>query len=436
MRCTCRGRAVVRSSSAARRRQSIAFGLLWLCATACGDDSSPPLAGATETATGATTSGTSGTTTAATTNTTETSETSETGGDDTTAALDDSSGDDGVVVDPPPAFETHFTRPEPDQPDLALEDIVIELLESTPAGESVRAAYYTFTRTRIADAFVDAHERGVDVQLVLGNTNNPDGAALTTLRTGLEDRLTICREGQESGGCIGDRIQHNKFILFSELEDGSRDVVLQSSANFTNPQTNQFNNLVVIRDDTALYEAYSNYWTDLLAQVTNLDYYHSVVGDLQTKAYFYPRASGDTIVGILNNVDCAIGADVYLGMAIFTNPRIAIAERLVEMDAQGCNVHVLTRDGGNSGDILATLSVGTIDLTLQPIMHSKYLVIDGAYGANSSHQKLVWTGSHNFTGPALRRNDETLLKIRQDEVFEAFLEDWQHARSTAQTLHP
>lgn len=144
---------------------------------------------------------------------------------------------------------------------------------------------------------------------------------------------------------------------------------------------------------------------------------------------------GDTIVGILNNVDCPKGADVYVAMAYFTNPRVAIAERLAEMDAQGCGVHVLARED-TSLDIISTLSTGTIDLSLQPLMHSKYLLINGAYGANSSQQELVWTGSHNYTEPALRKNDETLLKIRQGAVFDAFFEDWQHARASALTLYP
>ncbi len=67
-------------------------------------------------------------------------------------------------------------------------------------------------------------------------------------------------------------------------------------------------------------------------------------------------------------------------------------------------------------------------------VHSKYLLISGAYGSKASHQNRVWTGSHNYTGPALRRNDEVLLKIRQDEVDNAFLGNWSHMRTLTQTL--
>ena len=43
-------------------------------------------------------------------------------------------------------------------------------------------------------------------------------------------------------------------------------------------------------------------------------------------------------------------------------------------------------------------------------LHSKYLLVEGVYDGKAG-RKLVFTGSHNYTYPALRANDETLLKI-------------------------
>src|SRR5690606_37723002 len=101
------------------------------------------------------------------------------------------------------------------------------------------------------------------------------------------------------------------------------------------------NNLVIIRDDKALYDAYAGYWTDLQAQQQDLNYYRSFTGDTGTKAYFYPRASGDTILGVLDNVTCDSGTSIRVAMAFFTSGRSEVAERLVSKRQQGCGVSVV-----------------------------------------------------------------------------------------------
>ncbi len=52
------------------------------------------------------------------------------------------------------------------------------------------------------------------------------------------------------------------------------------------------------------------------------------------------------------------------------------------------------------------------------IVHSKNMMIDGMY-AGARH-KLVFTGSHNWSGPALRDNDEAMLRITTPSVYDAF----------------
>jgi phosphatidylserine/phosphatidylglycerophosphate/cardiolipin synthase-like enzyme len=66
-------------------------------------------------------------------------------------------------------------------------------------------------------------------------------------------------------------------------------------------------------------------------------------------------------------------------------------------------------------------------------LHSKYLLIDARYAGSTAARRLVFTGSHNYTGPALTSNDETLLRIEDPAVFAAFLADWGQIKSAAQT---
>ena len=61
-------------------------------------------------------------------------------------------------------------------------------------------------------------------------------------------------------------------------------------------------------------------------------------------------------------------------------------------------------------------------------VHSTYLLVDAPYYDGTS-RKLVWTGSHNYSYSALRRNDEVLLKIRDRGIYQAFLQNWRLMRN-------
>lgn len=358
-------------------------------------------------------------------------------GDEADTGGTDDVGDTSPPVELP-TFETHFNEPSGGENDDTLEDVIIDYLDRAGPGSKVRAAFYTWSRTRVARAFVDAYEDGVDVRVIVGNTSQHDDGtywqAIQILREGLGSRLTICSEGQSSGGCIGDGIQHNKFTIFSDLDDGSEQVVLQSSANHTNPQRVQYNNTVIIRGDGALYDAYQNYWYDLHGQQQDLDYYRIFDGDENTRVYFYPRASGDTIVSILNNITCDTDAHIHVGMAYFSNPRTAVADTLAQRFDEGCDVSVLVRENTTGSNVIDALSVPGIDLAVFPAdathsVHSKYLLVDAPYGSQQQRRRLVWTGSHNYTGPALRKHDETLLRLEDDDVYDAFLDNWEMMRA-------
>ncbi|MEW6432238.1 MAG: hypothetical protein AB1730_12090 [Myxococcota bacterium] len=47
------------------------------------------------------------------------------------------------------------------------------------------------------------------------------------------------------------------------------------------------------------------------------------------------------------------------------------------------------------------------------------------------HRRLVFTGSHKWTGPALTSSDETLLRVEDDGVVADSLADWAHVAASA-----
>ncbi|MFJ9941224.1 phospholipase D-like domain-containing protein [Streptomyces erythrochromogenes] len=265
----------------------------------------------------------------------------------------------------------------------------------------------------------------------------------------------------EKRGCIGNRvmeqadgdveyaINHNKYFTFSKV-GASEKVVFQASANLTAGHLNRMYNNAVVVPNATLYDGYSAYWKDQLREGTTgtgaPDYYKTPSAGIY-KAYFFPRIesdgkidpkstvdprkdpSTDTIVNVLEKVDCAAApARIRIGMYAFT--RTQVADRLRTMSNEGCDVQmVLNGDSGSVGtgvrDILATAPKIKVNVcegvdgsktTLG--IHSKYMTIDGVYLGERS--QWVFTGSHNYTYPNLRSQDETLLKIQNPEIYEGF----------------
>ena len=360
------------------------------------------------------------------------------------AAAFDPQAPDGLLA------EAHFSAPRDGGNDDALEDALIALVDSVPPGAELRGAFYSWSRQRVARAFVRAHERGVDVRLVVDGGNvtasGREYRAITRLRDGLGERLTLCgaAEGTDrdaeadedsSGGtsCIGNGIQHNKFVLVSGLEDGRGPVIWQTSTNPTNPQRRAFNDATLLVGDVALHAALLHYWQALQHQDTDPARRASAAGDARTRAHFFPQAEGDTIVDILDRVRCTDGGQIHLAMARFTWPRRAVARKLAELRAEGCTVAAILREAYSGGRLRTILAEGGVDLWVFPRgadhgVHSKYLLIDAPMDGGLP-APLVVTGSHNYTGPALRRHDELVLEIADAGLHATYLENWQMLRA-------
>lgn len=352
----------------------------------------------------------------------------------------------GERLDVSPDLSTVFATPKGDGlDDPTLENAMLDLLTKAAPGSSVRVAIYGWNRVNVAQAFVDASKRGVDVRIVLDTGVNKDAAgnangAVQLLAAGLPaGALTLCARGD--GSCIGDNINHNKFLLFSQLTDGSHHVVVQSSANFTKSQLGEHNNAVIIRNDKKLYDGYASYFGDLVVHRLNLDYNRTLEGT-HVRTYVFPRAAGDTVVNILDNVRCQKGVStVRVAMAFFTESRKDVAEQLVRLQRKGCDVRIAMRkagDGPVDASIIDRFVRAGIDIGLYPSetgnnIHSKYLLVDSPYEGTGgvTRRALVFTGSHNLTGTALRHNDETLARVDDPAVFAAFASNWTTIRAQA-----
>ncbi len=344
--------------------------------------------------------------------------------------------------DPPPLprYRAVFSsRSGTNTADGAVEDAIVDLIERAVPASRVRVAVFRFTRSRPATALIQAAQRGVDVRVVVdGDADEGAGSEVPRLISMLgRSRVTVC--GAPGSACVGTGIMHHKTFLFSQLDDGSRNVVVQASHNLTHGQLTRHNNAVIVRGDSNLFAAYERAFADLRRDVVRAGYYRVANGNFRTRGYYFPRDSGDTVAGVIDGVSCAGTARIRVAMAFFTDARLQVARALARRAQAGCDVQAVIGNAGLPAGrrVLEALRGGGVRVTLYPArggnwaLHSKYLLIDARYAGSSANRRLVFTGSHNWTGGALRRNDETLLRVENDDVFAAFMADWAHVRESA-----
>jgi hypothetical protein len=344
----------------------------------------------------------------------------------------------------PPALQAVFSFPTAGS-DTTLEDTVVGLLDQAAAGSRVRIALYQLTRLRPAQAMTRAFARGVDVRVIFDRNVRDRGAnnAWDEVSAGLPaDRITVC-DRNTNGSCIGTNINHNKLFLFERLQDGSENVVVQSTANLTLSQTRQHNALVIVRNDATLFAGLIAYWNDLKAQRKNPAYDRTVVGDRAVRVYAMPRST-DTVLSVLDNVVCQSGSVIRVNMAFFGDSRLAVAQRFAQLRRAGCQVQMVLRQVDGEGaapgpDVERVLRDAGVEVTLarttddglRYTTHAKVLIIDSMYQTSSStrRRQLVFFGSHNYTMNALVENDETLMRLDDAGVFASFVDNWTALRA-------
>ncbi|MBE4737650.1 MULTISPECIES: phospholipase D-like domain-containing protein [Streptomyces] len=344
---------------------------------------------------------------------------------------------------------------------LAIRTRLIELTDAALPGSTIKVAVYHVWEASVVDALVAAKNRGVHVQVLLDEssvsdrpTNTAYGnlvAALGTDRT-KGSYIATCAVDRS---CLGDpkygqSIMHNKFWLFSAVE-GATNVVVQTTSNSTpSAHTKFFNDALLLPDNPTMYDAYADYFDTMVARDWAAWEYRTVSNGLY-KAYFFPRAGStratDTVYSVLNNVQCSykdsagVARKTWVRVAIFKITRLAIAEKLVALKQAGCNVSIVYAEsdsakssGGTKGtwEKLHTSGGPTVrcynddrdplnpgnKLTTPYIIHTKYILVDGQY--DGVRNKISFTGSGNYTGPALRENDEAIVKVDDDAVHDMY----------------
>lgn len=344
---------------------------------------------------------------------------------------------------------------------LAIRTRLVGLTDAALPGSTIKVAVYHVWEASVVNALVAAHNRGVNVQVLLDESSisdRPDNTSYSTLKAALgadRTRSSFVQTCPAKRSCLGDpqfgqSIMHNKFWLFSAVQ-GATNVVVQTTSNSTPSAHTKFaNDALLLPDNPTMHDAYADYFDTMVAKDWRSWGYRTVSNGLY-KAYFFPRAGSsratDTVHSVLNNVQCsykdAAGATqkTWVRVAIFKITRMAIAEKLVALKKAGCNVSILYAEsdsaksqGGTKGtwEKMHTSGGPTVrcynddrdperpgkKLTTPYIIHTKYILVDGTY--DGVRNKISFTGSGNYTGPALRENDEAIVKVDDNAVHDMY----------------
>jgi hypothetical protein len=365
----------------------------------------------------------------------------------------------GHAVAAPITYTTFFEDPGNGQTsDPSLERHAIELIDATPAGAQITFAFRDFDRNPIVNALIAARDRGVQVDGVIDGGERTRAPVQRLVSTLGADRVVLCGTPSfDFQSCIADpltfkpSLMHNKFLTFSELADGRRDVVLQTSQNFLFPsQYFYYNDMVEIAGDVALHDAYVRYLLEMKAQVRTDHYFVVRSGDDGRNTIFTsPRRqpdvnTDDTIVDRLDEIDCSTGGSaagtglIRIANLAFRSERAVILRKLVDLQAAGCDIEGIFTY--MDADILAGLvSAGIpvhpmwqrpVDGRRQVHAHTKFWTVDAKSTLTDERTKITYAGSSNWRADE-QYSDDLLLRIVDEGVYERYIGYWDLIRSRA-----
>lgn len=336
----------------------------------------------------------------------------------------------------PSSIAAYFTRPDfKGDKDLTITREIIKLFDGAVPGSLARASLYKCDDLQVAAAIARAYYRGVDVKIVLDNSFIAEDKykefgnyLLYYLGT---RNVHICK----TGGCIGRSNNHNKFYVFEKtLRNGKyvNNLVAQTSQNMADSQVSKFQDLIIMTDQV-LFSKFLNYWQDLRAQLNTHEYTLSANGTgyskpLHTKVYFFPTQGPDPLLEDLKAANCSAGGQIALVQSIFKNSRARkVLQQLKRLRNQGCKVALVVRKNSDDNDAVELLKNSNLNVTFikdkHINIHSKFVLINAKFKNKNGdwlRRKLVYTGSANLQDKSLLSNDETMLLIEKENIFNQF----------------
>lgn len=279
---------------------------------------------------------------------------------------------------------------------------VIELIGQ--AEESIEVAQFTFSRTQIEDALLEAHNNGVEVRIAMNHGQQGRDNPSTRLKeAGVPVRFV---EGKDNGSYIG--LQHAKYMIVDD------EIVVMGSNNWssTGVSINEENTIVLQSDeDDPMVGAFRCYFEHMYNAQLQL-----AAGCSNDEVRFTPSTQPwkmirDEIRGAQSSVDVLMhhmtwdDAVKELAKAAENGRRVRVIVNAEDIDeTRGSRWDRLRAAGGE-------IRYKQTNSDLYQFMHDKLAIIDG---------QVLLGGSGNWSGGAFFNNYEFYTRIDDPGVLVPF----------------
>lgn len=296
-----------------------------------------------------------------------------------------------------------LARPASPEEDNTTLQVFLDLVHNTPAQERIRILAHSFSFVPAAEALVAAHQRGVEVQVVVDRGVSGEFKATALLREELgTDR------GSSSFIYLAPGELHQKTWSFTRT-GRSRDVVLVGSMNLTYESARQYTDVVSYVGRRQVRRVFDRRFVQMLGELPDLRRMSSArLG--RDRAWFYPGYDAVTDP-VLRQLTAVPARDAVI--------RVVMYAWLDERGLDLARLLVAKRDAGAEVEVVLGKSVGQ---QVRAVLGAGGVAVrPGVFAVGDDvHHKLtlvrypgesfVLTGSDNFTTPSLGR-PELLLRL-------------------------
>ena len=314
-------------------------------------------------------------------------------------------------------FELFFTDPTNPLASQITGGVDGPLTEAIDAARlSVDVAAYSLSLNSVRNALLRAHDRGVEVRMVMESDNLGDYDPQLLKDAGVP--------------IIGDRregLMHNKFVIIDRAE------VWTGSMNFTDSSEYSGNNNLIRIHSKKVVEDYikefeemfldDKFGPDVLPATPNP---RVEIEGTSLEIYFSPDdGAASSLLSLLDNAQKSI---YFLAYSFTSNDLGDVIRTKAEGGLDVAGVMDEEQVNSNIGTEYDAFRQAGLDVRLdgnKDLMHHKVIIIDG---------KIVVTGSYNFTASAETKNDENLIVIHNAQIAEKFMEEFERVQSQAQPL--
>ncbi len=303
------------------------------------------------------------------------------------------------------------------------------------AEHSIDIAFYSTSGSvgaQIANFLGQAHNRGVEVRVILDHTTSTSAVETELQANGVP--YILSNFGNINSGRNG--IHHNKFAVIDYKGGDPDDVwLITSSWNATDQGSNdQYQNMIEFQD-VSIAGAYTREFDQMWGSTTTTPSAANArfgenkqvvnpsvfwIGDSYVRLHFSPQGGTENAI-----IDAISNAQHSVNVGTMLITRFSITNALRNRHDAGLAVRGVIANIGVTGSQFESLASWGDFLHFPEgqfgLLHHKYAIIDGE---ETSWNGTVITGSHNWSGAANQVNDENTIFITDSRIANLYIQEF------------